>query len=329
MARVMTLDQWRAVVAARPPARTVDELREATAFFEPLMNDGSTGEMPRVGRVSQFVVRAAGAGISKLMVEVIEPAASGASPEPGGWPVCVFVHGGGWVSGSVASYRSLTNGLVGASERNGTGVVVVAVEYGLAPEHTADELVDDVMQAVRWVRTHARTFGGDPARVVLVGDSAGAQIAVIATGRIRAEASAAASAGGGALFAVQNTRDVIALVLLYGVLDFEGLASPSLAGILQMRRWYLGAMDADRKARARFDPVANVRGLPRVMVVGAAEDALCSQSDVFVEAARGVGVEVESCVVAGVPHGFLQCGLWPQTLATLDAVARFVANAPR
>ncbi len=302
----MTLDQWRAIVASRPLARTIDELRAATAFFSPLLNGSATGALPRVGKVSKHVVRVAIGAASELALEVIEPEPDNTTEPIDGLPICVFVHGGGWVAGSVESYRSLTHNLVSASRRVGPGTIVVAVDYGLAPEHPPDAIVDDVMQSVRWACLHANKFGGDPARVVLVGDSAGAQLAVIAAARMREEV------------------DVRGLALLYGVLDFERLDAPELRGILQMRGWFLGEHDAERAARARFDPVMNVRGLPRVMVVSAAEDALAPQSEAFVAAARAASVEVDASVVAGVPHGFLQCGLWPRTAETLEAVAQFI-----
>ncbi len=341
MPRVMTLSEWRDTVARYAAARTVAEMRAATAYFAPLLNDGATGMVAGVGRVwdvsSQRELDERGQ--PRLLLRVIEPvergASGGAAPAR---PVCLFVHGGGWVTGSVASYRSLTHGLVRASERIGTEMVVVAVEYRLAPETSPDEIVDDVVSAVRWVWENAAAIGGDPSRVVIAGDSAGAQLAVIAADRLRAM-RATGKAGVESRSAEGRVSHALAgLVLLYGVLDFEALETPALAGILQMRKWFLGALDADASERARFDPIRQVRGgaggggagggrWPRMMVVGAAEDALVNQSVTFADAARRAGVEVELRIVEGVPHGYLQCGLWPQTGATLEAIAAFVCGA--
>jgi acetyl esterase len=356
MPRVMTLSEWRDTVARSPAARTVAELRAATEYFAPLLNDGATGVVAGVGR--EWDVGSPRdldeRGQTRLLLRVIEPvdrgAGDGARPAR---PVCVFVHGGGWVTGSVASYRSLTHGLVGTSERIGGAMVVVAVEYRLAPETPPDDMVDDVVSAVRWVWENAAALGADPSRVVIAGDSAGAQLAVIAADRLRAmrdadvrgagpsdeEARGAKERGVELRSAEARVSHALAgLVLLYGVLDFEALDTPALAGILQMRKWFLGALDAEASERARFDPMRRVSGVgggdgggrwPRMMVVGAAEDALVNQSVTFAEAARRAGVNAELRIVEGAPHGFLQCGLWPQTGATLESIGAFVRGASR
>ncbi|MBX9737116.1 MAG: alpha/beta hydrolase [Phycisphaerales bacterium] len=329
-------------MARFPTARTVAEMRAATEYFGPLLNDGATGTVAGVGRVwdvgspRDLDER----GQPRLLLRVIEPVGRGASDDAGpARPVCVFVHGGGWVTGSVASYRSLTHGLVGASERIGAEMVVVAVEYRLAPETSRDEIVDDVVSAVRWVWENAPAIGGDPSRVVIAGDSAGAQLAVIAADRLRATRDAGTA--GDESHGARVSHALAGLVLLYGVLDFEALDMPALAGILQMRKWFLGALDTDASERARFDPKRRVSGAgggggaageggwPRMMVVGAAEDALVNQSVTFADAARRAGVNVELRIVEGVPHGFLQCGLWPPTGATLESIGAFVRGASR
>jgi acetyl esterase/lipase len=86
-------------------------------------------------------------------------------------PVVIFFYGGSWTKGSKADYR-----FVGAAlaER---GFVAVVPDYRLYPVVTFPAFCEDGARALRWVEAHVQEFGGDPHRIVLMGHSAGAQIA--------------------------------------------------------------------------------------------------------------------------------------------------------
>lgn len=88
-------------------------------------------------------------------------------------PVLVVVPGGGFVNGSKGTPETPYFNHVGAwGCRN--GVVTVVVDYRLAPDHRWPSGAEDVAAAMEWVRTRIADFGGDPARIVLLGASAGA-----------------------------------------------------------------------------------------------------------------------------------------------------------
>ena len=95
------------------------------------------------------------------LLDVYAPAAAG-----GPRPVLVFVHGGGFVRGereaNIPAYAA-RNGMVG-----------IAITYRLAPANPWPAGAQDVGAAIAWVRANAARFGGDPARIVLMGHSAGA-----------------------------------------------------------------------------------------------------------------------------------------------------------
>ena len=98
-------------------------------------------------------------------------------PEGEGWPVLVFVHGGGWTAGDKALveggadvYRNI--GRFAASR----GIGAAIVNYRLQPAVTWREQVADIAHAVAWVRAHAAEYGGDPEALFLAGHSAGAQL---------------------------------------------------------------------------------------------------------------------------------------------------------
>jgi acetyl esterase/lipase len=88
-------------------------------------------------------------------------------------PVVVFFYGGGWDSGDRGMYR-----FVGASLA-AHGVVAVIPDYRLFPEIRFPAYMHDAAAAVAWTRHHIAAYGGDPARLFLMGHSAGGQIATL------------------------------------------------------------------------------------------------------------------------------------------------------
>lgn len=88
-----------------------------------------------------------------------------------GAPVLLFVHGGGFVSGDKGDGVIFDNVLDYFAAR---GVMGVNINYRLAPEYQWPAGAEDIGRALQWVRDHARAYGGDPARVFIMGHSAGA-----------------------------------------------------------------------------------------------------------------------------------------------------------
>lgn len=86
--------------------------------------------------------------------------------------VLVYFHGGGYVYGSVETHDSICRLLA-----NEGACIVVSVDYGLAPEYQAPAPFDDAFAATTWVVRNAASFGGDPSRVAVGGDSAGGSLA--------------------------------------------------------------------------------------------------------------------------------------------------------
>jgi acetyl esterase len=87
----------------------------------------------------------------------------------GPFPVLVWIHGGGWVIGSAVDSLATARDLAA-----GARCIVVSPDYRLAPEHKAPAALDDCLAATGWVLDHADELGGDPNRVAVGGDSAGA-----------------------------------------------------------------------------------------------------------------------------------------------------------
>src|SRR5207302_9913997 len=90
----------------------------------------------------------------------------------------LFLHGGGFVTGSSAVYRHLTWRLADAARGN-----VLSADYRLAPEHPFPAALDDAVAAYRWLLAN----GADPRRIALMGDSAGGGLVFAALLRLRDE----------------------------------------------------------------------------------------------------------------------------------------------
>ncbi len=122
-------------------------------------------------------------------------------------PVLVYLHGGGWVAGSVATHDPFCRLLSEAA-----GVIIASVEYRLAPEHPHPAALDDALAAVHWAANNAAQWGGDATRLAMGGDSAGGHLAAVAANR---------------LYATTGAPSLRALLLLYPVTDHPSANHPS------------------------------------------------------------------------------------------------------
>src|SRR5262245_15003989 len=88
-------------------------------------------------------------------------------------PVVVWIHGGGWQAGDKAEVY------VKPQVLNGKGFVFVSINYRLLPKVDMGTLTRDVAKSIRWVHDHITEHGGDPKRLLIMGHSAGAQLAAL------------------------------------------------------------------------------------------------------------------------------------------------------
>ncbi len=91
-----------------------------------------------------------------------------------GLPILVYYHGGGWVIGDLDTHDQVCRVLAKDAE-----VIVVSVDYRLAPEAPFPAAVHDCYAALQWVETNAETLGGDALRIAVGGDSAGGNLAAV------------------------------------------------------------------------------------------------------------------------------------------------------
>ena len=88
-------------------------------------------------------------------------------------PVVFWIHGGGWEGGDKTSVQLKPQAFVDK------GFVFVSTNYRLLPEVDMDTIVRDIAKAIRWTHNHIAEYGGDPNRILVMGHSAGAQLAAL------------------------------------------------------------------------------------------------------------------------------------------------------
>jgi acetyl esterase/lipase len=142
----------------------------SVADFARGINRGGAGEV-RIQRRIEF----AKPGGVPLTLDIYRPAPAGIGPDgvAGSHPILLQVYGGAWQRGSPDDDATF------ASYFASRGYVVVAIDYRHAPEWKWPAQIEDVRVAFGWLLAHAAEYGGDPARIGMIGRSAGAQLALV------------------------------------------------------------------------------------------------------------------------------------------------------
>ena len=216
----------------------------------------------------------------------------------GGTPVLVFIHGGGWVQGSTRMYDPICTHL--ATE---LGIVVVSLDYRMAPEHRAPVAAHDCIDAVRWLHEHG-DHDIDRDRIGLSGDSAGGNLSAV----VAQELHELRSAAGEPVIRHQ--------ALIYPATDLT-LASPSIdehadgailtrSKIHRFRELYLGdGPDALAADEPILSPLfGDVAGVAPALVQTADLDPIRDDGLRYAEHLRAAGVDVRVTNYLGLPHGF-------------------------
>ncbi len=300
----MPLDpQCRAYLEVAVP---VDELSVADARAMIEQNaPGLFGEPDPIGLVLDQTLP------GPIRVRVYQPRA--AAPE---LPVLVYFHGGGWVYGSIETHDGVCRALCAR-----TPCVVVSVDYRLAPEHRFPAAVEDAWAATAWVAEHARSLGGDPARIAVGGDSAGGHLAAVVARRARDRG-----------LALRHQ------LMIYPVTDCR-FDTPSYAecaegyGLTQAAmRWFwnhfLGPEGDPGDPEASPLRAPDLAGVAPATVLTAEYDPLRDEGEAYAARLREAGVPVTLTRYDGLIHGFIRmAALVDRTQQGLDECATALRDA--
>ena len=283
--------QMRAVIqgmqrAARPPLHSLSPAQARLAYEA----GAEVLEVPRVqlARVQDLVIPARdGAELPTRLY---------AHGTQGGLPLLLYLHGGGFTIGSIATHDVLCRELARLA-----GCMVVSLGYRLAPEHVFPTASNDAWDALAWLATNAGALGADPARLAVGGDSAGGTLAAV---------NAILARDAGLPLALQ-------LLIYPGTTAHQDTPSHTefAHGPVLDRAaigWFFDQYIPSRSEREdwRFAPLLapDVDGVAPAWIGLAECDPLIDEGVEYGDKLRAAGVAVDLEIYRGVTHEFIKMG---------------------
>ena len=239
------------------------------------------------------------------------------STEPG-LGVVVFFHGGGWVLSGITGHDSICRRLALR-----TGMLVVSVDYRLAPEHPYPAALHDGYAGLCWVMAHAAELGIDRARIAIAGQSAGGALAAAVT-----------------LFSRDHDGPRPCFQLLEIPVMDDRLDTPSMRAFTDTPLWnrpnaewgwrhYLGPLfGGDVPAYAAPLRAADLSGLPPAYISTMEFDPLRDEGEAYAGRLAEAGIAVQLRRYDGLIHGFARRFIQlDRARVALDEVAQSLREA--
>lgn len=245
----------------------------------------------------------------------IEPVTAGGRPAEwistpaSGDRVILYLHGGGYMIGSPASYRGLGSRLATAA-----GARVLNLDYRLTPEHRFPAPVEDATAAYRWLLDQGIPAG----RIAIAGDSAGGGLALAALLALRDAGDPLPAAGIGLSAWTDMTGEGESLTSRAAL---DPWVAP--AGLRAIARLFLNGADPR-------DPLASplhgdLHGLPPLLLQVGGLETLYDDTRRFAEKAKAAGVDVTMEEVPEMVHVFqMFASVEPEGQAAIDRIGEFV-----
>jgi acetyl esterase len=222
----------------------------------------------------------------------------------------IYLHGGAFVMGDLETHDWLCRRLA-----HDTRTRFLSVDYRLAPEYPFPAGLDDAVETLRYVAAHRSEFSRSEARLIGMGDSAGANLVTVASTILRDE-----------------DLDLAAQVLIYPTLGPELVTDSAhkygsgyLLDLDSLRydyRQYLGDFADHTDPRVTPLLANDLRRVPPAIIVVAECDPLRDEGVAYAGLLEHFHVHVELLEAEGMVHGFLEMGgVVPIALAIVDDVA--------
>ncbi len=235
--------------------------------------------------------------------------------------VILFIHGGAFMYGSIEEYDMAVKKLARITRK-----IVVSVDYRLAPEHPFPAALNDVSAVKDWILNNLEQIGGKGPKIILMGDSAGANLATVLALKSRDEES----------------DSFLCQILYYPPTTFVEQEFPSMLYFLgDERRDYVlteELMILTKKsylsdARDETNPyasplLADLSGkLPPALILNAQIDPLRDEGRMYAEKLKLAGQKVTYIEYEGILHGFLNLYMiFPEGKASMDLVSDYITK---
>lgn len=228
-------------------------------------------------------------------------------------PVMLYVHGGGWVLFSVDTHDRLMREYAARA-----GITVIGIDYSLSPEAKFPVALDEVGAVLAWIEGNAATLGVDPARILIGGDSAGANLAVAACLKRRE----------------QGLGKLAGMLLSYGAFDpaptasYDRYSGPdyTLESLEMDAFWAAYTLGPAQLADPLVAPLrAELHDLPPAFLAIAECDILADSNRAFAAKLQEAGVAVKAVTYKGATHSFLEAvSIAPLAAQALDDQAHWI-----
>lgn len=286
------------------------------------------------------------AGFRPLTMDIYTPPPS--LPKPAsGFPMLMFIHGGGWSAGSAQSSAPIADFPRLLADIAATGYVVTSVNYRLNGEAKWPAQGQDIKAAIRFLRSSARDYGIDPQRFATWGVSAGAQLSATAAttcGLTELQpdnqllpnlppAAPVTSPDG----RVDNDDCVQAAVAWYGTYDLSTLTEQArLAGAMSREvptapEWRLLGCMGEGCAQNKIASASAIQTLtkeaPPMLLISGSDDKIVpsTQTLEFSGALAAEGIPHDVMIIEGVGHNFVGKDAFATQIATQSALDRMLA----
>ena len=285
-------NNWMSMLVGQDIEPPLPQTVEEIPFVRQAMDFSSLNvDMPDIGKSETVEIRNKDGW--KLVSEVYIPKGEGP------FPVILYMHGGGWCVGSSEGVRRKTMRLAE------NGFVVFNLEYSLAPERPFPNAPEDVVYAARWITKNAQNFKGDASKMIISGDSAGANLSAVAIHILHGDNQAV---DGGDLSDVKVNFS--GALLYYGVLDFPLMIKEPLSNSGYVEVWftrgYLGPNYLSKIQNPLVSPVfsPHIDKFPPCYLVCGDQDSLLSNTLSMTKTLTSHNVHTTVSIPGGFDHTF-------------------------
>lgn len=232
-------------------------------------------------------------GIAQIVVREFRPAQASAKEV---LPALIYLHGGGWMVGSIDSHDGLCRAL-----SNAAGCAVFSVDYRLAPEHRFPCAYEDAMTAHAWLAQNAGQLRVAPDRIAVAGDSAGGSLAAAACLGLRGQQHAPVFQ----LLIYPSTAMRTDTPSYQANAEGRGLTRAGMNAYIQAYLGPDGPLDDWRVSPLR---APSLLGLPPALVLTAGYDPLRDDGRLYADALSRAGVACQYLCFERQIHGFVLLG---------------------
>ncbi len=288
---------WMSMLMGRPVSLerplTPDDIPARREKFD--LSLVNADPLPEVAQAHRGVVLRERRDGSSLTADIYVP--HGEPP----FPTLVYMHGSMFCLASSWDFRKLIRRV--ASQ----GFVVIGLDYALAPERPFPWAIEDCVYGLRWASANAGRYGGDPDRLLVAGDSAGANLGSASIAYLTGNDGYAIDEGDLAGTPVE----VSGAAFFYGIFDFPLLMREPLSNVgsieVMGNSAYLGPHYLALHENPLVSPaLADLSGFPPTYVTCGAEDSFFGQSLSFGKALALANVPLTLTLVQGADHSFAQ-----------------------